>query len=337
MSLDRISAFAAVIVALLMGHASASAAEEKLTFFRIGSGPTTETLYALGASISAGISRPPGSAPCNQGGVCGVPGLIAVAQSRSGSIENIFAMMRGELDSALVRADVAFQAYHGRGPFRYEGAQPDLRVIANLTPVQLHIAVGRDSGIKSVRDLRGKRLSVGARGSGTRSFALIVLRMHGLDATDLQLRYLKPSQASDALVAGDLDAIFMLGAAPIQAITELSRQTPIRLLDLGGYARRQLISLYPFVDTVSIPTGNYPGVESAESVKMNVQWVVWRSAKEALIQDITRALWLSDTRDLFIRNNPDHVFPPIQEGVPQSGVPVHRGAMLYYRAAGIVR
>lgn len=337
MPTDRILPLFLLLVALTMGKATLADADDTLTFFRIGSGPTTETLYALGASISAGISRPPGSAPCSQGGVCGVPGLIAVAQSRSGSIENIFAMMRGELDSALVRADVAFQAYHGRGPFRYEGAQPDLRVIANLTPVQLHIVVGRDSGIETVRDLRGKRLSVGARGSGTRSFAMIVLRMHGMEAQDLRLSYLKPAQASDALVAGELDAIFLLGASPIQAITELAQQVPVRLLNMGGYPRRQLISLYPFVDTATIPAGSYPGVETADSVHMNVQWVVWRSAKEALIRDITRALWLSDTRDLFIRNNPDHAFPPIRDGVPDGGVPVHRGAMLYYRQAGIVR
>lgn len=336
MPLSRIPAVVAILL-LLLSQTSAFAADGKLTFFRIGSGPTSETLYALAASISAGISRPPGSAPCNQGGVCGVPGLIAVAQSRSGSIENIFAMMSGELDSALVRADVAFQAYHGRGPFRYEGAQSDLRVIANLTPVQLHIAVRRDSDIKTVRDLRGKRLSVGARGSGTRNFALIVLRMHGLEATDLHLSYLKPAQASDALVADKLDAVLMLGAAPIEAVSELSRQIPIRLLDLTDYPRRQLISLYPFVDTTTIPSGTYPGVDTDNTVKMNVQWVVWRSAKEALIRDITRALWLSDTRELFIRNNPEHDFPPLSGGVPRSGVPVHRGAMLYYRSASVAR
>ncbi|RED53956.1 TAXI family TRAP transporter solute-binding subunit [Aestuariispira insulae] len=314
----------------------ALAGEPRLTFFRIGAGPTTETLYALSTAISAGISRPPGSLPCNEGGVCGVPGLIAVAQSRSGSIDNLFAMMRGELESALVRADVAFQAYHGGGPFKYEGAQENLRVIANLTPVSLHIVVPAGSDINSVRDLRGKRISVGARGSGTRDLSLIVLRTNSLAPRDLSLRYMKPGPASDALYRGDLDALFLVGAAPVDAIADLAERMELRLLPLEGYPRRQLFSLFPFIETDAIIGGTYEGIKETQTVKMGVQWVVWQDTDETLIEQITQALWQSDTSALFNRNNPRHTFPDPRYGVPEKSIPMHPGATRYYQQAGLL-
>ena len=320
-----------VALTMISAVQTSSAKEERLTFFRIGAGPTTETLYALSTAISAGISRPPGSLPCNEGGVCGVPGLIAVAQSKSGSIENLFAMMRGELESALVRADVAFQAYHGGGPFKYEGPQENLRVIADLTPVSLHVAVRKDSDIKSIADLKGKTVSVGSRGSGTRHLTLIVLRTNGLAPRDLTLRYMRPGPAADALFHDELDAIMLIGAAPVGALTDLSERLQIRLLSLDGYARRQVFSLYPFIESDRIEADIYEGVGAANTVKMGVHWVVWKDTDEDLVQEITQALWQSDTRQLFVRNNPKHEFPKLEAGIPDEGLPSHPGALRYYK------
>ena len=86
--------------------ASLTYAQDDTTFFRIGTGPAADTEYALGSSIAAGITNPPGSRPCHQGGSCGVPGLIAVAQTKSGSIENLQAIGSGNLESALVHSDM---------------------------------------------------------------------------------------------------------------------------------------------------------------------------------------------------------------------------------------
>ena len=325
-----------LIMTILGSSGPGLAGEPRLTFFRIGAGPTTETLYALSTAISAGISRPPGSLPCDEGGVCGVPGLIAVAQSRSGSIDNIFAMMRGELESALVRADVAFQAFHGGGPFKYEGAQENLRVIADLMPVSLHIVVRRHSDIQSIRDLRGKRVSVGARGSGTRDLSLIVLRTNGLSPKDLSLRYMKPGPASDALYREQLDAIFLIGVPPVDALADLAERLELRLLPIEGYPRRQLFSLYPFIETDKIGSGTYEGIEATETVQMGVQWVVWQDTDETLVEQITQALWQSDTSALFNRNNPKHTFPDAQKGVPGKSIPSHTGATRYYQQSGLL-
>ena len=122
------------LIVCLLCASQASNAADPLTFFRIGTGASTETLYRLGTAISAGISRPPGGSPCDEGGICGVPGLIAVTQSKSGSLANLKAVRDGQLEAALVSADMAFLAFVGRGPFAEEGSFDDLRIIANLTP-----------------------------------------------------------------------------------------------------------------------------------------------------------------------------------------------------------
>ena len=105
---------------------------QDVRFFRIGTGATSGTYFSIGGLIANVISNPPGSRACDRGGSCGVPGLIAVAQSTQGSVENVKAIIDGQLESALAQADVAYWAYHGTGMFREQGPSRGLRAIAHL-------------------------------------------------------------------------------------------------------------------------------------------------------------------------------------------------------------
>ncbi len=303
-----------------------------LSFFRIGTGPSAETLYSLGAAISAGISRPPGSSPCDEGGICGVPGLIAVAQSRAGSIPNIRDIRDGVLDSALVHADIAYWGFTGGGPFAKEVGVPELRVIADLIPVSLHIVVRADSGITSIRDLRGKTVSLGPRGSGTFTFLSTLLRLNGLTLQDFHPLYLRPGPAADHLITGVLDAFFEMGAAPLDAIEELHQQREIRLLPVEAPALQTLRGFFPFLSAGIIAKDTYNEVEQVSTMSLDVNWVVRASMDASFIKDITRALWQSTTADLFNHNNPGHKFPTVQEGRPKGRVPIHPGAEAYYKS-----
>ncbi|MEC9268113.1 MAG: TAXI family TRAP transporter solute-binding subunit [Pseudomonadota bacterium] len=303
---------------------------EALTFFRIGTGPPSETLYSLGTAISAGISRPPGSRPCDEGGVCGVPGLIAVAQSREGSIPNIRDMRNYELESALVYADIAYWAYKGGGPFTDGRGVPDLRVIADLIPVSLHAVVRADSDIHSIRDLRDKVVSVGPNGSGTDRIVDVLLRANGLSMTEIHPVRLGPGPAADRMISGDIDAFFDMGAYPIDAVVELTDEIDIRLLTIDPLTMETLKPFFPFLRNGRIPIGAYRGTEEADTAKLGVHWVVRESTDAALIEAITRALWQSSTADVFNLNNPGHRFPTIGEGRPQGLIPTHSGAEAYY-------
>src|SRR3546814_3757573 len=124
------------------------------------------------------ISNPAGR--CGRGESCGVPGLVAVAQSSSGSVANVKDIAAGRIESGFVQSDVAFWAYSGLRAFAGEGRQTSLRAIANLYPESFHIVVRRDSGIGSVAAIPGKRVALDQAGSGTLVGARLLLESFGL-------------------------------------------------------------------------------------------------------------------------------------------------------------
>ena len=107
---------------------------EDVRFFRIGTGGVAGTYYPIGGLIAGIISNPPGSRPCDKGGSCGVPGLIASAQSSNGSVANVEAVSKGQLDSAFTQSDIAFWAYTGTGIYEGKERVDNLRAIAGLYP-----------------------------------------------------------------------------------------------------------------------------------------------------------------------------------------------------------
>ncbi len=163
------------------------AAAQDIRYFRIGTGSISGVYFPVGGLIANIISNPPGSRACDEGGSCGVPGLIAVVQATLGSVANVHAVQSGMLESAMVQADIASFAYHGTGPFAREKPFKELRAIANLYPEAVHVVVRRDSPIKSMSDLAGRRVSLDLTGSGTRAVALTVL--------EVLWRQARPSQA----------------------------------------------------------------------------------------------------------------------------------------------
>ena len=319
---------------LLPGVTGARAADS-LTFFRIGTGPTAETLYFLGTALSAGISRPPGGLDCDQGGLCGVPGLIAVAQSNSGSIPNIEEIVKGRLESALVHSDIAYRAFTGTGPFKFKPPYEKLRNIANLGKVALHIVVRADSDIQTLRDLEGRRISLGASASGTIPIVRRLLRLYGIRSEQVIPYFLKPGPAADRLAKGKLDAFFEFGAEPIDAIEELHSRVPVRLLEITRSNANTMGGFHPFLRSGEIAAATYRDIPASPTLTIGVMWVVRDDADPVLIERIVRALWESETADLFRLSSPDHAFPTIENAVRESIIPMHEGAMKYYKAAGI--
>src|SRR5262249_17273856 len=137
--------------------------------FRIGTGPTSSSYFVIGGIIANAISNPPGSRPCDRGGSCGVPGLIATAQTTQGSVQNVDLIAGKALDSGLCQSDVAYWRYTGSGMYSDRKPVDSLRAIANLYQESLHVIVRADSSIASIADLAGKRVAIGERGSGTRA------------------------------------------------------------------------------------------------------------------------------------------------------------------------
>jgi uncharacterized protein len=221
-SLGRIAVFLAGLLV-----SSGPVLAQEIQFFSIGTGGTGATYYPLGGTIANAISNPPGSRPCEEGGSCGVPGLIAMAQSSRGSVDNIDGIKTGRFHSGFVQSDVAYWAYTGTGV--YDGQTPieDLRAITALYPEDIQLIARKDAGITSVQDLKGKRVSLDERGSGSYVNAVQILDAFGLSEADLDASFLKSVSASDAVIAGDLDAFFITAGYPTNAIIELASRASI--------------------------------------------------------------------------------------------------------------
>lgn len=280
-------------------------ASDELRYFRIGTAATTGTYFQIGGVIANAISKPPGSRDCDRGGSCGVPGLVAVAQATQGSVENVDAVNAGRLESALVQSDVAFWAYSATGLFKGKPPLTKLRAIAALFPENAHVVVRGDGPIRSLKDLKGKRVGLGEKESGTLVDARLILDAAGMSERDLKPEYSRLAVAAAALDRGDLDAFFLFGGYPVPAISELAATIPVRLVPVSDDVADKLMKKYRFFTRDTIPAGTYSGIdEPTPTVGMRSLFIVSSDIPESLVYEITKALWSAPTRRALDQGHP---------------------------------
>jgi len=315
--------------AILLPDAPGASAED-IRFFRIGTGSTSGTYFPIGGIIATAISSPPGSRACEVGGSCGVPGLIAVAQSTSGSVDNVDAIASGRLESGFSQADIAYWAYNGKGPYAKKGPVTDLRAISNLYPEAVHIVVRSDARLTSPRDLKGLRVSLDMEGSGTKVDAELILRAYGLTTKDIEPHYVPAGLSIDKLRAGELDAFFFIAGAPAKAVSALAEDTSITLLPIKGKEAEALAKKYPFFGSFTIHAGAYLNVPATETLSVGAQWLVGANVEEETVYEITRALWHESTASLLSRGHPTGKLITPETALQGIGIPLHPGAERFY-------
>ncbi|MCQ0091202.1 TAXI family TRAP transporter solute-binding subunit [Roseovarius sp. M141] len=327
---------AATVGAAMIVAGGAAVAQEP-QFFRIGTGGTSGTYYPIGGLIANAISNPPGSRPCDEGGSCGYPGLIASALSANGSVANINAIAGGTLESGFSQSDVATWAQTGTGI--WDGREPveKLRVIANLYPETIHLVASASSGISSVADLKGKTVSLDEPGSGTLVDARIILGAYGLSEDDIDAAFLKPDQAADRMRDGAMDAFFFVGGFPAGAIAELASQEDISLVPITGAEADAVTGEYTFFAENVVPGGTYEGVdEDVTTLSVGAQWVTSADQPEDLIYGITAALWNDSTRKLLDSGHQKGKVITAETALDGVGIPLHPGAEKFYREKGLI-
>lgn len=309
---------------------------QAMQIFRIGTGGIAGTYYPIGGLIAAIISQPPGARTCEDGGSCGVPGLVAIVQSSNGSVDNIEGIADGRLESGFVQSDVAFGAYTGTGAFAGRPAVPELRALASLYVESMHLVVRADSGIARVEDLRGKRVSLDSRGSGTQIDALLILESHGLGEGDLQALHVKPEQAIRLMAAGELDAYFIVAGYPTPSVLEATSMHGASLVPIEGAAVDSLLEQYPFFSRDVVPADVYPGVAMTPTVAAVAQWLVHERLDEALAHDVTESLWHPTARPLLDTGHAKGAEITLETALDGLGIPLHAGAERFYRDSGLL-
>lgn len=328
----HVLASAAALLAL--GGTGARAAEPN--FFRIATGAPAGTYFPLGGLIANAISNPPGSPPCGKGGSCGVPGLIAVAQATSGSVENIGLLRAGSVEMAFSQSDTAFWAYIGGGPFSGEPPLTTLRSVGALYTEAVHLVVRADSPIHSPADLAGRVVSIGEHNSGTPADVRLILDAYGIAPGALTSLNLRFAVAAERLAKGEIDAFFYIGGAPLPAIAELASSTPIRLIPLDDPATARLREDQRFLQPAVIPGGTYKDVPDTATLGVAAELVTAAHVPVPLIHDVTKALWNEATLKLLADGHPRGrtLSPIFAANTP--AIPLHEGAIMYYRETGIL-
>ncbi|MFB2530956.1 TAXI family TRAP transporter solute-binding subunit [Paracoccus sp. p4-l81] len=325
-------------LALAIGTLAGAASAQNMSFFRIGTGGTAGTYYPIGGLLANAISNPPGSRPCDEGGSCGVPGLVASAIAANGSVANVNAVMGGTLESGFVQGDVAAWAQTGTGIWEGQPAADKLRAIANLYPESLHLVARADAGIASVADLKGKRVSMDEPGSGTLVDARIVLESAGLTEGDVRAEFLKPDQAAERMKDGQMDAFFFVGGYPAGAIAELASQHAVTLVPIPAEAAQAIIAKYPFFAADTVPAGTYNGVDAdTATIAVGAQWVTSADQPDDLIYGITQALWNDNTRKQLDAGHAKGKLITKEHALDGLGIPLHPGAERFYKEAGLLK
>ena len=324
-----------MILLLTLGLSGKSFAQE-LKFFTIGTGGTAYTYYPVGGMIANAISKPPGSRECGKGGSCGVPNLIASAVSSRGSVDNVNAIISGLRISGFAQSDVAYWAYTGTGTM--EGKEPakDLRTIAALFQEHIHLVALKKSNINSVKDLKGKRVSLDEPGSGTYVDAKLILESNGLSTSDVKAEALIGKAATDALRNGKVDAIFVVAGFPTGAIVELASAVDVKLVPIDGAGAKALTSKYGFFSQSPIPSGTYEGVDEVNTVAVGAQWFTSAKEDNELIYQITKALWNKESRKLMDVGHAKGKTITPDTALSGVGVPLHPGAEKFYKEAGLI-
>ena len=292
-------------------------------FLLAGCGQSERTL-AIATGGPAGLYYPFGGAMASLWSEV-LPGVNAKAEVAGGSVTNVIQVARQESDLGIAMADVVSSAYAGTG--RFPEALP-LRVLFTAYPNVVHMLSLRDSGIKTIDDLAGKRVALGAQGSGTSVAALNIITGLGLSLDDIAPRYLSFGETTTGLKDGTLDAGFVVGGLGIAAVTELSVTRDIEIVALSDAEIALLTRRFPAYSGYEIPGETYVGVsESRQTLGIWSAVVVHETMPEALAYALTCTVYRDHPRLLAVSPVVKDMTPANIHQLP--AVPLHPGTERY--------
>jgi len=212
-----------------------------------------------------------------------------------------------------------------------------LRAIANLYPESIQLVVRKGSGIKSVRDLAGKKISLDEPGSGTLVDARLILQAFGITEKDLQPQYFPAQRVADSLKDGTIDGFFSVSGYPQSAVADLAATVGIELVPIAGPEVDKLIEQFSFFSKEEIPDTAYKGVAGVPTVSVHAIWATSIKQNEELIYKVTAALWNPGTRKLLDSGHAKGREIRLETATRGLGIPLHPGAERFYKEQGLTR
>ena len=279
-TVKKVFAAGAVLAAaaVLFTGCNGNADVEGKKFLNIGTGGTAGTYYPIGGAIAEVLNKE-------------IPGMSASAQSTGASVANINMLSDGEVDLATVQNDIAYYAAHGAEMFQDKKVD-GLQGIASLYPETCQFVTLKSSGIKSLAELKGKRIAVGAVGSGVEANVRQILAAYGVTYSDIDAQYLSFAEGASALKDGNVDVAVLTAGYPTASVQDIAAQNPVRLLPVEGKAADALIAQYPFYTKTVIPAGTYAGFdEEVPSVAVMAMLVAGPTVNDDLGYCVAKAIF----------------------------------------------
>lgn len=310
-----ISVMLAMTVALTL-VACGGTSTAKMT---MGTGGTAGTYYGYGGVLGQYIKNK--------------AGIDVTVVSTDGSKANIQGVDAGDYQLGTVQSDVMAYAWDGTRSFETEGSITSFRVVAGLYAEAVQL-VTMNPEIKSVADLAGKSVSIGAPGSGVYFNAMDVLNAAGLTEEDINAQYQSFADSADALKDGKIDAAFIVAGPPTPAITELCTTNDAYLVPIDGDVAVNLMASCPYYTVHTIPAGTYAGQEEdVQTVTVKATLIVSESASEEMVYNLTAAIF--DNVDAIAAENAKGSELSVENATSGMTAPFHAGAAKYFAEKGI--
>jgi len=297
-------------------------------FVTIGTGGVTGVYYPTGGAIGRMVNKKADEYR-----------IKVTIESTSGSVFNINAVLSGDLDFGIAQSDRQYQAYHGLAEWADLGKQTDLRSVFAIHPESITLLASEASGIRSVKDLRGKRVNLGNPGSGQLQNSRDVLNAFGLTEDDIVAEYVKAVEAPGLLQDGRLDAFFYTVGHPNGNIKEAtSGRLKVYIVPIVGPEVDSLLARHPYYSRAVIPHELYPSAlntDDIHTIGVKATLVTSASTDPELVYAITREVF--DNLDEFKRLHP--AFSSLTRKTMLEGlsVPFHPGALKYFNEAGLTQ
>ena len=309
-----------IVLSVMAIIGSAFCAESAVTRLSIGTASAGGTFYIIGAGMANILSKE-------------LPNVTVTAEQTGGSVENMNLVDSKELDLGMAPTAIAVPAARGQKPFK---KKMGITTGWMLYDAPLHLVALKKSGIKTVYDLKGKKLSIGPSGSGANAQTLNVLQAHGISKEDFKPVFIGFDQAGDAVGDGLIDAAAIMGSVPIPAVESLTTLKEVVLIEVDPKVMPQMEGMtgMPYLPT-TLPAGTYRGQDRAVILQSAPSYVWIRP-------DLDPELVYSMTKTVFAHLDELKKIHPTarqfkilsRKDAELLGIPVHPGVVRYAKEIG---
>ena len=290
-------------------------------FVTVGTGPTSGIYFPIGGAFATALKE---------------YGYDTSAEATNATGQNIQNILNGDCEIAIAMQDAVMQAYTATGAYEGKDAATGLKALMRLWPNYVQLVTTADTGIKSVADLKGKRVGVGAANSGVEINARMILDAYGITYDDITPDYLAYGEAIDNMKNGQCDAVFVTSGLPNATVMDLGVSYDMVVIPIDGEGRDKLVNDYPYYAESVIPANTYNNTEDVEGVFVYNIMLVREDLSDEMVYDMLTGIFENISTIKASHNAADKNID-ITFGVDDVQLPLHPGAEAFWKDNGYIK